>query len=381
MSRTAHEFVATAVSIWFDAMAESPNWEDDGRGPVNTREELRRYCPQTYNFLTRILPETRALCESWGRDVPNAHRPFFPPEIPEPDGRYGRSVKLMSTLASNPAGSGLQTYIPWNAAANFVPEVELWWDYNTDLMRWHLEPNEDETYFRIVRKLNASYTANTQRSDLVLMPADGRATSGTQVVLSRRRTSEESQWWRFRRQANGSFVITNRVNPELAIVLRNDATGSGTRIELGRTDSESAGWRVDGNVPLVTEFPMPVCEVCDKFEVACVCIFCYLCEFPEADCECVYCEFCGLLDAECDCELCEDCGVPADLCERPALTIVRGTEAAFCEECGVEKSYTVTTLTTFFCDGRATTITTRRAAKRSTDGRLLGDCVGSYAII
>jgi hypothetical protein len=384
MSSNAHEFVATAVSIWFDAMAES-DWQNNGRGPVNTREELRRYCPQSFNFFTRILPEQRQLSEAWGREVPNTRAPFFPPTPPEPAGRYGPSVKLMSAIAANPAGSGLQTYIPWNASANFTPAVELWWDFNTDLMRWTLEPDADENYFRIVRANNASYTRNSQRNDLVLMPADGGTAAGTEVVLARRSSSAQSQWWRFLRQADGQFIITNRANPEMAIVLRGNSTASGTRIELGALTAESARWRIDGNVPLVSE---PFCDVCEYLEVACVCVFCDdceqrvaecvcvfcdICDELEENCTCVYCEHCELLEADCICVRCRVCRELEEDCVRPEPTITLTVETALtpCADCDIKKIWTITVMTTYFCDGSVNIVTERRAAKRCSAGTLL----------
>jgi hypothetical protein len=252
MSSNVDEFAATGVSIWFDAMADSNGW-GEVRGPVSHREELRRYCPPTYNFFARVLPEQRHMSQGWN-NVPNSWSPFFAPEPAEPSGRYGPSVKIKSamTIANNPAGSGLQTYIPFNAAANHIPNVELWWDYNTDLMRWFLEPDANEQFFRIVRKNRPDYTLNAQRDNLVLAPASG--TSGANIVLAQRSTTDNSQWWRFERQTNGTFVITNRAHPTLAITLASNATSSGTRIVLGSsTTATSRFWNLEGNVPLVND--------------------------------------------------------------------------------------------------------------------------------
>lgn len=251
MSQNASEFMATAVSIWFDAMAEG-NWSNNGRSPVSTREQLRRYDTPFYNFLSRVLPETKALSEVWGRDVPNRLTPFFAPEPPEPAGRYGPSVKIKSTLATNPAGSGLSMYIPFNAAANTITNVELWWDVNTDLMRWYLEPNDDESYFRIKKKIERSYTLNTQSDNMVLTPTGSAVTAGTRIGLAAVSSSDEAQWWGFNRQSNGTFTITNKTNPQMFLTLENDATASGTRIVLENSPAGSRFWNVDGDVPLTS---------------------------------------------------------------------------------------------------------------------------------
>jgi len=246
MGTNVNEYIATAFSIWFDAMDESPTWRTLW-GPINKRDELRRYDPWLYNFLTRILPEERALSEVWGRNVINEAAPFYPPEPPEPTGRWGSSVKIKSAAAINPAGSGLQSYIPFNAAANTVPEVELWWDYDTCLMRWYLEPDSTESYFRIVRKNRADFTLNSQRNNLVLKPAETEVTAGSKIVLAQRNSEDESQWWKFNLQEDGTFIITNRLNENFAITTENNNIASGNGIVLGEADSATTRfWRLEG---------------------------------------------------------------------------------------------------------------------------------------
>jgi hypothetical protein len=249
----ASEYMATVTATWFDAMRETASWGGT-YGPLNTREELRRYDPPFYNFLTRIFPETKTLSTAWGSGVPNTSAPFFAPEPPEPTGKYGPSVKIKSASAANPAGSGLNAYIEFNAAANTIPNVELWWDVNTDLMRWYLEPDDDESYFRIRKKIERDNNLNAQNGNLVLMPTGSGAAAGARVALSAARDTGDSQWWNLRRQADGSFIIFNKSNPEMALATENNATASGTRVVLASGNAAgttSRFWRItDGDVPL-----------------------------------------------------------------------------------------------------------------------------------
>jgi hypothetical protein len=246
----ASEYMATVTATWFDAMRETANWGGT-YGPLNYREELRRYDTPFYNFLTRIYPETRTLSTAWGSGVPNTSAPFFAPEPAEPAGKYGPSIKIKATTATNSAGSGLNAYIPFNAAANTTPNVELWWDGNTNLMRWYLEPDDDESYFRIRKKIERNDTQNSQNGNLVLMPTGSGTTAGTRIVLNAVNNSNESQWWNLRRQTDGSFVIINKSNPQIALALENNETASGTRIVLAALNSTSRFWRItDGDVPL-----------------------------------------------------------------------------------------------------------------------------------
>jgi hypothetical protein len=251
MSANNDEFMATAVAIWFNAMASSNSWTNN-YGALNTREQLRVYDTPFYNFLSRVLPETKALSDAWSTGVPSTGNPYIHPAPAEPAGKYGPSVKIKSTLAANPAGSGLQMYIPFNAAANTITNVELWWDVDTDLMRWYLEPDADESYFRIRKKIERSHTLNAQDGSMALMPAGSAATDGTRVVLAAVSSANDAQWWNIRRQADGTFIIINKMNSQMALALESDATASGTRIALASaTSSNSRFWNItDGDVPL-----------------------------------------------------------------------------------------------------------------------------------
>lgn len=53
------EYFATLTTIWFNVMEESPDGTWNGtRGPVNTREELKQYDPEAFDFFRQIYPET-----------------------------------------------------------------------------------------------------------------------------------------------------------------------------------------------------------------------------------------------------------------------------------------------------------------------------------
>ncbi|OZG57689.1 hypothetical protein BMYO_1829 [Bifidobacterium myosotis] len=62
------EFFATLTTIWFDVMEESPDGSWEVRGPVNTREELKRYDPEAYEFMAEIYPETH-FPEPWAHGL------------------------------------------------------------------------------------------------------------------------------------------------------------------------------------------------------------------------------------------------------------------------------------------------------------------------
>ncbi|MCL1832140.1 MAG: hypothetical protein FWG45_04415 [Oscillospiraceae bacterium] len=341
MSGDSHGFMAGASTIWFNAKSESA-WQTNGNGPVNTRDELRRYDSLTYNFLTRFMPEASTLSATWGRDVPDSRSPFFAPPPPEPSERFGASVKLKSPLATNDAGMGLQSYIPYNAPANTIPNVELWWDYDTDLMRWYLEPDADERFFRIQRKNRDDYTENNQRDDLVLTPT--AAVNGASVVLARRNDTNESQWWQFIQVSGGRFAIINKSNPDTALALHDNTLIQGARLVLGETSASTARWLIEGKSPLTDE---QTCAGCGNLTGNCACPRCDVCKDLLTDCVCIRCVRCDNPEVICLC----------------VISVTRRTETAICETCAVWKTWYVTTMT-IHVDGTSHSVTQRRVASK-----------------
>jgi hypothetical protein len=63
------EYFATLTTIWFNVMEESQDGTWNGvRGPVNTREELKVYDPEAYEFFSQIYPEV-TFPEPWNTFV------------------------------------------------------------------------------------------------------------------------------------------------------------------------------------------------------------------------------------------------------------------------------------------------------------------------
>lgn len=74
--QNADEFFATMCTIWFNVMSEARDFTDGVRGPVNTRAELKRYDPQTYNVFAKILPEA-TLPKPWDQPGPDEYHPEY----------------------------------------------------------------------------------------------------------------------------------------------------------------------------------------------------------------------------------------------------------------------------------------------------------------
>ncbi len=87
------EYFATLTAIWFNAMDDTWDGKWDGvRGPINTREELKAYDREAYEFMSKIYVSDQYLPSPWENGtVPDNftyvdHNPDKPdPDKPDPD--------------------------------------------------------------------------------------------------------------------------------------------------------------------------------------------------------------------------------------------------------------------------------------------------------
>ncbi|MCD0447541.1 hypothetical protein LO763_28390 [Glycomyces sp. A-F 0318] len=79
------EYFATLSTVWFDVMAEKPDWSDGVRSPINTRAELREYDPMAYAFFAKVYPSDQVLPAPWDEPAPDEHHGDHTeePQLPE----------------------------------------------------------------------------------------------------------------------------------------------------------------------------------------------------------------------------------------------------------------------------------------------------------
>lgn len=80
------EYFATLSSVWFDAMAEKPDWSDGVRSPINTRAELQAYDPTAYAFFAKVYPADLILPAPWDVPGPDDYHGDYT-EVPQPPER------------------------------------------------------------------------------------------------------------------------------------------------------------------------------------------------------------------------------------------------------------------------------------------------------
>ncbi|WP_155830024.1 OmpL47-type beta-barrel domain-containing protein [Glycomyces tenuis] len=92
------EYFATLSTVWFDVMAEKPDWSDGVRSPINTRAELKEYDPMAYEFFAKVYPADLTLPAPWDETSPDEHHGDYTeePRLPEreaaEDVDYGSDV-------------------------------------------------------------------------------------------------------------------------------------------------------------------------------------------------------------------------------------------------------------------------------------------------
>jgi hypothetical protein len=79
------EYFATLSAVWFDNMAEKPDWTDGVRSPINTRAELKEYDPEAYEFFAKVYPADLTLPSPWDIPGPDVYHGDYtePPQLPE----------------------------------------------------------------------------------------------------------------------------------------------------------------------------------------------------------------------------------------------------------------------------------------------------------
>ena len=84
------EYFATLTAIWFNAMDDTQNGMWDGvRGPINTREELKAYDREAYDFMSEIYVSDQYLPAPWENGTVPDNFTYESPDEPEPEPEPG----------------------------------------------------------------------------------------------------------------------------------------------------------------------------------------------------------------------------------------------------------------------------------------------------
>lgn len=127
------EYFATMCTVWFNVMNEVDNWNDGTRCPLNTREEMRKYDPQTYAFFEKILPPAGTkLPAPWDEEAPDIyHDEYVNPDplsnqVEAIDSNFETDLFKLRASARGEFKM-IERYTPEGAQEG---EVCLWSEYN-----------------------------------------------------------------------------------------------------------------------------------------------------------------------------------------------------------------------------------------------------------
>lgn len=251
----AEEFFACLTGIWFNT--------DEGNGNetnVNTKEELKIYDPQTYEFFASIYPMELLPEDCWDYsrfvdetvvdtppETPEIQDPVDPDEANLPAEDYDLDkhyFKIYSYLGTNGVQYGWDDDSQYENGWN----ITTWWDYsnsdydyNFDAMSWKVTETEDG-YYRFTAKF-----PDEPEKLMCLMPQDGSGEAGTPVVAAPLDEENDAQLWKLVRTKGYFCQIVNKMSGLVMGTENNAMPADGTRIVLTAYEEDpsySSQWRV-----------------------------------------------------------------------------------------------------------------------------------------
>lgn len=246
-----NEYFATLSAVWFNVMDDTYGGKWDGvRGPVNTREELKRYDRAAYSFLATVYPADRYLPSPWGNGTVPDHSAY--------EGQEEEAGPPYQRVASKASGAECDSCMEVNGAlAEAGAKVDIWFDFaDNSFLGWLFEKT-DGNYYKI--KFHAS--------GLALMPEGGSAKAGAGITIGED-TGADAQLWRLEKTGEGCLRILNKASG-LALTVSGGSVSDGSRLVLDAYEGSGLQqWKVydastkEAFVPEEAESPGPGAESC-----------------------------------------------------------------------------------------------------------------------
>ncbi|WP_221583634.1 RICIN domain-containing protein [Microbacterium sp. G2-8] len=227
------EFFATLSTIWFDNMAEKPDWNDGVRSPINTRAELEAYDPVAYDFFASIYPDA---------PMPS------PWDIPGPDVHHGDYRELPAQPERATAAD-----VDYDGDAFRIVTESVGTDYQID--RYAGDPDHpDRDAVTWSRWGDGVWSLDYDGADgLVISASDGSgvlsAVSDTEVAYLgiARDERDPRQHWTFRSDPTTERNIYDGrlINDATGLALALDGrVGNGTSLMMADPEA-AAGWMLE----------------------------------------------------------------------------------------------------------------------------------------
>ena len=223
------EFFATMCTIWFSVMEESPDWTDGTRGPINTREDLLKYDPETYAFFEKIFP-AEYLDDPWDPStIPNNYDDVF---VPAATGGDTHNYNTDSFKILYGTGNEGETEYHLEQYSGVV----LWWNYGDEAINsWKLTRTEN------------GFHITTLDGSQALAPTDGST-----VSLAAADISDPAQLWDYIPAGTGTGKLIN-ASDSRALGLASSPT-DGTTLQLV-DEADAPVWRINNLTRGTALFP------------------------------------------------------------------------------------------------------------------------------
>lgn len=234
------EFFATMCTIWFNVMDDVKDWNDGVRSPINTREELKEYDPETYAFFEKIFPSDLALAEPWTNIPDNYKNPegggIVPPETSAEGNHNYADDEFKLKLFGMDGNQYLVTrdydtpYVWWNYSWDSREEQSTGGEYPIDDANVWKVNRTKEGYYQLIAvdaRYDGKALAEAEEKRIVYMEAD---------------LNDKAQLWSYESAGESDCGIFVNVSTGHVIGLAGDA-GDGTSLQaVEREDVFEASW-------------------------------------------------------------------------------------------------------------------------------------------
>jgi len=129
---------------------------------------------------------------------------------------FSARIRIRNAYRSNMCIEG------YSGASGVGGNIDMWSTQTGYYDEWQLRADSNAIYFQMAKASSTSAFSNN-----VLFPANGVLVSGTALTLAASSATTDNQWWLLERQANGTYIISNKADPNLVIAINQDTANNG----------------------------------------------------------------------------------------------------------------------------------------------------------
>lgn len=260
------EFFATMCAVWFNVMDDAKDWNDGVRCPVNTREELKEYDPDTYAFFEKIFPSDLTMPAPWDKDLQDLYKNpegggIVLPEGSEEGNHNFTTDEFKLKLFALNGTTYLVTrdndspYLWWNYSWDSRNDKSTGGDYAIDETNVWTAKRTEEGYYQLV----ASVGDTTYGGKALAEAEDGS------IVYVEASLADKTQLWKYESVEDDETGIFVNVSTGHVIGLDGKADNGTFLKAVERGDVVEAGWALQNLTSDSQLFPRPVHDYANTY--------------------------------------------------------------------------------------------------------------------